>query len=170
MSKYEQDFFVSWEELHKAGRMLAKTLHTLQEWKGILAVTRGGMVPAAIIARELNIRLIDTICISSYDGQTRGGLSVTKSPELPDGGKGWLIIDDLVDTGKTAAEVRALFPNAHCATLYAKPAGIEYIDSYVEEVTQNTWIRFPWDMKLSYADPIVKGGQLLKAAGLKGGE
>lgn len=158
MSKYELDFFVSWEELHKAGRMLAKTLHDLKEWKGILAVTRGGMVPSAIIARELNIRLIDTICISSYDGQERGGLALTKSPELPDGGEGWLIIDDLVDTGKTAAEVRALFPKAHFATLYAKPAGIEYIDSYVEEVTQNTWIRFPWDMKLSYADPIVKGG------------
>ncbi len=158
MSKYELDFFVSWEELHKAGRRLASTLHDLQEWKGILAVTRGGMVPTAIIARELNIRLIDTICISSYDGQERGGFTLNKTPDLPDGGAGWLIIDDLVDTGKTAAEVRRQFPNAHFATLYAKPAGIEYVDSYVEEVTQNTWIRFPWDMKLSYADPIVKGG------------
>jgi xanthine phosphoribosyltransferase len=67
MSKYELDFFVSWEELHKTGRMLAKTLHNLEEWKGILAVTRGGMVPAAIIARELNIRLIDTICRTVFD-------------------------------------------------------------------------------------------------------
>lgn len=158
MSKYELDFFVSWEELHKAGRLLSKTLHELGEWKGILTVTRGGMVPSAIIARELNIRLIDTICISSYDGQDRGGLSVSKVPEIPNDGEGWLIIDDLVDTGKTAAEVRRIYPKAHFATIYAKPAGIEYVDSYVEEVTQNTWIRFPWDMKLSYSDPIVKGG------------
>jgi len=69
-----------------------------------------------------------------------------------------LIIDDLVDTGKTAAEVRRRYPKAHFATIYAKPAGLEYVDSYVEEVTQNTWIRFPWDIKLSYAEPIVKGG------------
>lgn len=158
MSKYELDFFVSWEELHKAGRLLAKTLHEMGEWKGILTVTRGGMVPSAIIARELNIRLIDTICISSYDGQDRGNFKLTKAPKLDNQGKGWLIIDDLVDTGKTAAEVRARYPNAHFATIYAKPAGIEYVDSYVEEVTQNTWIRFPWDMKLSYSDPIVKGG------------
>lgn len=158
MSQYELDFFVSWEELHKAGRLLAKTLHELREWKGILTVTRGGMVPSAIIARELNIRLIDTICISSYEGQDRKSFRLSKAPEVPDEGEGWLIIDDLVDTGKTAAEVRSRYPKAHFATLYAKPAGLEYVDSYVEEVTQNTWIRFPWDIKLSYAEPIVKGG------------
>lgn len=158
MSQYELDFFVSWEELHKVGRRLAKTLHDIYPWKGILAVTRGGMVPTAIIARELNIRLIDTICITSYDGQNSGKLNVNKAPNIDDGGKGWLIIDDLVDTGKTAAQVREHYPNAHFATLYAKPAGLPYVDSYVEEVSQNTWIRFPWDMKLSYADPIVKGG------------
>lgn len=158
MSKYELDFFVSWEELHKAGRRLAKRLNEIQKWEGILAVTRGGMVPTAIIARELNIRLIDTICVSSYDGQKRGGLTLNKFPELPRGGKNWLIIDDLVDTGKTAAEVRSRFPNAHFATIYAKPAGIEYVDSYVEEVTQGTWIRFPWDITLSYSDPIIEGG------------
>lgn len=158
MSKYELDFFVSWEELHKAGRRLAGKLHELQQWKGILAVTRGGMVPTAIIARELNIRLIDTICISSYDEYERGELNVNKVPEIADGGKDWLIIDDLVDTGKTAAKVRSCFPNAHFATIYAKPAGLEYVDSYIEEVTQGTWIRFPWDMTLSYTDPIIKGG------------
>ncbi len=158
MSKYELDFFVSWEELHKTGRRLAKTLHELKEWKGILCVTRGGMVPTAIIARELNIRLIDTICITSYDGQQQGDFMLNKAPDVENDGEGWLIIDDLVDTGKTAAEVRRHYPKAHFATLYAKPAGLEYVDSYVEEVTQNTWIRFPWDMKLSYADPIVKGG------------
>ena len=158
MSKYELDFFVSWEELHKTGRRLAQTLHEIQEWKGILCVTRGGMVPTAIIARELNIRLIDTICITSYDGQEQGEFKLNKAPDIEDDGQGWLIIDDLVDTGKTAAEVRRHYPKAHFATLYAKPAGLEFVDSYVEAVTQNTWIRFPWDMKLSYADPIVKGG------------
>ncbi len=158
MSQYDSDFFVSWEELHKAGRQLAKALHDVTQWKGILTVTRGGMVPSAIIARELNIRMIDTICISSYEGQDSGELTLTKAPDISDEGAGWLIIDDLVDTGKTAAEVRSRYPRAHFATIYAKPAGIEYVDSYVHEVTQNTWIRFPWDMKLSYADPIIKGG------------
>ena len=100
MSEYELDFFVSWEELHKAGRLLAKTLHGLGEWKGILTVTRGGMVPSAIIARELNIRMIDTICISSYQGQERKECELSKAPDVEDDGAGWLIIDDLVDTGK----------------------------------------------------------------------
>ncbi len=158
MSDYQLEFFVSWEELHKAGRRLAHALNDINDWKGILAVTRGGMVPTAIIARELNIRMIDTICISSYDGQERGGFNISKAPDIEDDGEGWLIVDDLVDTGKTAAEVRSRYPKAHFATIYAKPAGLEYVDSYVEEVSQKTWIRFPWDMKLSYADPIIKGG------------
>ena len=158
MSKYDLDFFVSWEELHKTGRRLAQRLNDIQDWTGILCVTRGGLVPTAIIARELNIRLIDTICITSYSGQDQTSLDVNKAPDLENDGEGWLIIDDLVDTGKTAAKVRSHYPKAHFATLYAKPAGLEFVDSYVEQVSQNSWIRFPWDMQLSYADPIVKGG------------
>jgi xanthine phosphoribosyltransferase len=156
---YNKDYPISWEELHRNARALAWRLLDQGPWKGIIAITRGGLVPAAIIARELDIRLIDTICISSYD-QLETGVEASKQGELKllkgfDGdGEGFLLIDDLVDTGKTAAAVRAMVPKATFATVYAKPAGKPTVDMYITEVSQDTWIRFPWDMAQSFATPI----------------
>ncbi len=151
---YQKTFPVSWEELHRNSRALAWRLVELGPFEGIVAITRGGMVPAAVVARELEIRLIDTVCITSYDGQEQGQLSVLKSVE-GDGG-GWLIVDDLVDTGKTAQAVRDLLPKAHFATIYAKPAGRPLVDSFVTEVSQDTWILFPWDTEPQSVPPLIK--------------
>ncbi|MBL9036566.1 MAG: xanthine phosphoribosyltransferase, partial [Rhodospirillaceae bacterium] len=71
-------------------------------------------------------------------------------------GTGWLIIDDLVDTGKTAKYVRDLLPKAHFATIYAKPAGKPVVDTFVTEVSQDTWIYFPWDIEPQFVQPIAK--------------
>jgi xanthine phosphoribosyltransferase len=73
-----------------------------------------------------------------------------------DRGKGWLIVDDLVDTGVTARTVRALLPEAHFATVYAKPAGRPTVDSYITEVSQDTWILFPWDQEAVMAKTIIE--------------
>lgn len=143
----DKNFPVTWEELHRNAKALAWRLAEHTEWKGIIAITRGGLVPAAIIARELNIRVVETISVKSYDHQTQGEIRVLKPADaVTDGGKGWLLVDDLVDTGKTAAYVRKLLPNAHFATLYAKPAGRPLVDTFITEVSQDTWIYFPWDL------------------------
>ena len=79
--------------------------------------------------------------------------------QIGDGkGKGVLVVDDLTDTGKTAKMVREMLPNAHFAAIYAKPQGAPMIDTFVTEVSQDTWIYFPWDMGLSYQEPMSKGG------------
>ncbi|HEY1505291.1 MAG TPA: xanthine phosphoribosyltransferase [Stellaceae bacterium] len=145
-------FPVGWDELHRNARALAWRLLDLGPWQGIVAITRGGLVPAAIVARELDIRLVDTICIASYDDRIQGQVVVLK-PVAGDGA-GWLIVDDLVDTGRTARIVRDMLPKAHFATIYAKPAGRPLVDTYITEVSQDTWILFPWDIDLQYAPPI----------------
>ena len=81
-------------------------------------------MPAAIVARELEIRLIDTACMASYHGQQRGQINILKEASLAGDGSRWLIVDDLVDTGETSRALRALLPKAHFATVYAKPAGL----------------------------------------------
>ena len=143
---------MSWDELHRHSRALAWRLVDLGPWRGIIAVTRGGLVPAAIVARELDLRLVDTICIASYDDRQQGALQVLKS--IDGDGEGFLIIDDLVDTGKTAQAVRNMLPKAHFATVYAKPAGRPLVDTFVTEVSQDTWIRFPWEIEPQFAPPI----------------
>jgi len=154
-STYIRHFPVSWEELHRDSRALAWRLVEGGPWQGIIAVTRGGLVPAAIIARELEIRLIDTVCVASYDRENQGDLEVLKPSGISGDGEGWLIIDDLVDTGETARIVRDMLPRAHFATVYAKPAGRPTVDSFITEVSQDTWILFPWDQGPSFVEPIV---------------
>ncbi|HXE16570.1 MAG TPA: xanthine phosphoribosyltransferase [Stellaceae bacterium] len=149
---YNKNFPVTWDELHRHARALAWRLVELGPWQSIVAVTRGGLVPAAIVARELDLRLIDTVCIASYDDREQGKLTVLK--RVPGDGTGMLIIDDLVDTGVTAKAVREMLPKAHFATIYAKPAGRPLVDTFVTEVSQDTWILFPWDIAPQFAPPI----------------
>ena len=129
----------------------------------MVCVTRGGLVPAAIVARELGLRTIETVCVASYhDYQTQGGLEVIKPVsqgvlDLGDEGAHVLVVDDLVDTGKTAQMVRTMLPRSHFATVYAKPLGRPLVDTFVTEVSQDTWIYFPWDMGWSFQPPIARG-------------
>ena len=148
----QKTFPVSWDELHRHAKALAWRLVEMGPWRGIIAITRGGLVPAAIVARELDLRLVDTLCVASYDDRTKGEVRVLKG--IAGDGDGFLIIDDLVDTGHTARVVREMLPKAHFATVYAKPAGRPMVDTFVTEVSQDTWILFPWDIEPQFAPPI----------------
>ena len=153
-------YTVTWDQLHRDARALAWRLidrgPSGRPFRGIVAITRGGLIPAAIIARELEIRLIDSVCVVTYDEEQRGTVRITKPPSVTSDGEGFLIIDDLVDTGSTAKAVRKLLPKAHFATVYAKPAGRPLVDSFVTEVSQDTWILFPWDTELQMSIPLAK--------------
>src|SRR5215217_1701835 len=145
-------FPVSWDQFHRDSRALAWRLNDAGPFAAIVCITRGGLVPAAIVARELDVRLIESVCVASYhDYNSQGDLHVLKDiapaiKALGDGtGRGVLVVDDLTDTGKTAKIVRDMLPNAHFATVYAKPAGRLMVDTFVTEVSQDTWIYFPWD-------------------------
>ena len=156
---HEKGFHVSWDQIHRDARALAWRLDGRGpddgSWKAVVAITRGGMAPAMIIARELDVRVIDTISVKSYQKQDRSEAQVLKAPdaEIIGDGEGVLIIDDLVDSGKTLELVRSLYPKAHFATVYAKPEGRGQVDSFITEVSQDTWIFFPWDMALQYVQP-----------------
>lgn len=141
-------YTVTWDQLHRDARALAWRLMGRGPFSGIVAVTRGGLIPAAIIARELEVRLIESVSVVSYAGEAatlRGDPVVAKAPVAAGDGDGFLVIDDLVDTGATGRVVRGLLPRAHFACIYAKPAGREVVDSFITEVSQDTWILFPWD-------------------------
>ena len=156
---HEKGFHISWDQIHRDSRALAWRLDAKGPdggpWKAIVAITRGGMAPAMIIARELDVRTVDTISVKSYSHQDQAEAEVLKAPDagIIGDGTGILIIDDLVDTGKTLKVVRDLYPNAHFATVYAKPEGRDMVETFITEVSQDTWIFFPWDMALQYVEP-----------------
>jgi xanthine phosphoribosyltransferase len=160
----EKMFPVSWDQFHRDSRALAWRLSGAGPFEAIVCVTRGGLVAAAVVARELGIRLIETVCVSSYDHTRQGDLKVLKDVAesiVASGGgdgAGVLIVDDLVDTGQTAKVVRALLPRAHFAAVYAKPMGRPMVDTFITEVSQDTWIYFPWDTGLAFQPPIRDAG------------
>jgi len=155
---HEKGFHVSWDQIHRDARALAWRLQGRSPeggWKAVVAITRGGMAPAMIVARELDIRIVDTISVKSYDHQSQSEAKVLKAPDaaMMGDGTGILVIDDLVDSGKTLELVRDLYPKAHFATVYAKPKGEPMVDTFITGVSQDTWIFFPWDMALQYVEP-----------------
>ena len=161
---HEKGFHISWDQIHRDSRALAWRLDGKGPdegaWRAVVAITRGGMAPAMIVARELDIRTVDTISVKSYHSgggkaDQRREAEVLKSPDadMMGDGTGILIIDDLVDSGKTLELVRELYPQAHFATVYAKPQGEPQVDTFITGVSQDTWIFFPWDMALQYVQP-----------------
>ena len=156
---HEKGFHVSWDQIHRDSRALAWRLDGYGpdkgEWRAIVAITRGGMAPAMIVARELDIRMVDTISVKSYHNQAQGEAEVLSRPDdaIMGDGTGVLVIDDLVDSGKTLELVRKMYPKAHFATVYAKPQGRAQVDTFITEVSQDTWIFFPWDMAMQYVKP-----------------
>jgi xanthine phosphoribosyltransferase len=160
----QKQFPVSWDQFHRDARALAWRLAEAGPFQAIVCITRGGMVPAAIVARELGIRVIETVCVASYNHTTQGELTLLKPiaehiVAVGGGrGKGVLVVDDLVDTGQTAKLVRDILPEAHFAAVYAKPQGRPQVDTFITEVSQDTWIFFPWDTGLAFQPPIREGG------------
>lgn len=160
-------YTVTWDQLHRDARALAWRLMDLGPFAGVVAIARGGLIPAAIIARELDVRLVETVSIVTYaagsggtliEEERRGPPVVIKPPVAAGDGAGFLIVDDLVDTGATARVVRALLPRAHFAAVYAKPEGRDTVDSFITEVSQDTWILFPWDTEPQFVAPLAKRG------------
>src|SRR5437763_14283446 len=113
---------VSGDASHRDARALAWRLADIGPFEAVVCITRGGLVPAAIVARELNLRIIETVCVTSYGAPgAQGKLDLLKPPAaqvvaLGGGeGSGVVIVDDLVDTGATARIVRGMLPKAHFA-------------------------------------------------------
>lgn len=161
MTDDDEGHIVTWGEVHRDARFLVRKLMNTGPWKGIIALTRGGLVPAAIVAREMDIHVVDTLCISTYDDQKIGTVHVLKEPleAVEDQGEGWLLVDDLVDTGTTMKAARKILPKAYFATIYAKPKGADVVDAYVHGVEQHVWVFFPWDTDTRPVPPLARKKQ-----------
>ncbi len=159
MTTTQKTFPVSWEELHRNAKALAWRLNELGPWKGMVAVTRGGMVPAVVMARELEILVVETVSVVSYDPvgtqSAQAEAKVLKYPANVGDGEGWLVVDDMVDSGRTMEVLRRMMPKAHFAAVYAKPLGKPFVDTYATELSQDTWLYWPWDVELQFVNPIV---------------
>ncbi len=154
MNTYSKDKYVSWDEIQFLCRGLAERIHAAHpEMNRILAITRGGLFPAGILARELNIKCIETVGIESYAEKEQGKIQLLKEFSA-DFSENILVVDDLADTGNTLRYLRKSLKNPIVATLFVKPKGKDLVEFYAEEVEQKTWVRFPWDTARAYVPPL----------------
>jgi xanthine phosphoribosyltransferase len=145
MSEYRSEKYVTWDEIQGQCRDLARRILAQQcPYRKILAITRGGLFPAGILARELDIRHVESVCIDTYQMQERGDPVMLKPP-APDYYRDVIVVDDLTDTGATLQMLRPLLTNSLIVTVYTKPLGEDLVDLFYERVEQDVWVRFPWD-------------------------
>jgi xanthine phosphoribosyltransferase len=156
MSNYSKDKYVTWDEIQFLCRGLAEKIHAAHPGlTHMLAITRGGLFPAGILARELNIKQIETVGIESYaDNKEQGQIRLLKSFSS-DYAENVLVVDDLADTGNTLKFLKKTLSASIVTTLFVKPEGKGLVDFYAEEVPQTTWVRFPWDTGRTFVPPLV---------------
>jgi hypothetical protein len=118
----------------------------------IVAVARGGLVPARILLDLMETKDFATIQIQNYVGinQTAKEPVLKQCLNTPLTGKGVLLVDDISDGGKSLQLAKAHLEEkgateVKTATLYVKPATLTVPD-YFEKQTSN-WVVFPWDAK-----------------------
>lgn len=139
-----EKLYISWDEFHRHTRELAQKLKA-NNYSKIVAVSRGGLLPAGILAYELNIRNVEVINMSSYDGETqRQDKDITVKADIGTMDEQTLIVDDISDTGKTFNLLRPRFPRAAFVSVYAKRQGTAAVDVYVRDIP-DVWLVFPWD-------------------------
>ena len=140
-----EKYFISWEEFHSHTKQLAKILQKKGDFDRIVSVSRGGLLPAGILAYEMNIRSCDTINISGYDEDFRRDDSEMEySIALSNINERTIFVDDLADTGRTIKIIKKQYPQAHIACVYAKPKGQKCPDTFFLALPEK-WVVFPWD-------------------------
>jgi len=145
---------LGWVEFGEASRELARDVLAAGFVPDVVvAIARGGLLPAGAIAYALGTKAVGTLNVEFYTGiDARLADPVVLAPLLDTSelaGLRCLVVDDVADTGETLALVQRLIA-AHCtqvrtAVLYAKPHSIVNPDFVWRRTAR--WITFPWSAR-----------------------
>lgn len=139
-------YYISWDDFHQDVQNLANKIREKGNFNRIVAICRGGLLPAGILSYELDIRRCDSINIQSYDHyQSRDDISISEDHNLQNIDENTLIVDDLSDSGRTFQVVEKLFPKAFRVCVYVKPRGEKIANLYARSLPDK-WVVFPWDV------------------------
>jgi xanthine phosphoribosyltransferase len=117
----------------------------------ILGITRGGLIPATLIAQRLNVNFVDAIHPKNHDvNLLRKVYEKYIADTVANCKSSTLIVDDIFDTGKTYVYFKKIFPDAKFASLlYNKGCEIkekpEYIGTTIDKTIDPSWVEFWWE-------------------------
>lgn len=135
---------LTWVEVEQYVREIVRQLGPTPKIKHILAVARGGMVPAVMLAHHLNVP-VESVTVKTYHGKKAGTPVIYDAPEIKDVDD-WLIVDDIADTGATINALRDLYPGIRVAALVQKETQMA-ADYFGADVKLSEWVVFPWEQK-----------------------
>ncbi len=146
-------YLVSWNEAARLAKSVAKQIKR-SEYKPdlIIAVARGGLVPARIICDFLHHKDVVSIKVEHWGIAATLGTADIKyflPPQVDAKDKKILIIDDVADTGDTFLEtlkyIKSLDPvEVRTAVLHYKTSSSFEPDYWGEKLTRWNWIIYPW--------------------------
>jgi hypoxanthine phosphoribosyltransferase len=156
----------SWDEVYGLILGLARRIRESYKPEAIIGVLRGGVVPARIILDIVGGDLL-TIGVSFYKdiGQTKGAPQITQPLTFPVDGMRVLVVDDVIDTGRTLAlvvgELHRAAKDVRTAAVYFKPWAELRPDFYAAET--EAWVVFPWERR----EMVEKIARALIGAGMR---
>lgn len=134
---------IAWAEVEILAHSVAEAARDFAP-SAILAITRGGLIPATLIAHRLGVRRIETIQAASYSSDhDQDAVRLGPAPRFADSER-VLIVDDLIDTGVTINAVGSLYPTAKTAVLLNKHPTAN-ADFTGKRAPSGDWIVFPWE-------------------------
>ena len=143
----------SWNQIHK---MLINQKEKIRSDNfipdTIIAITRGGWIPARLLSDLLEVHDLTTIRVEFYSGpsKTREKPILTQKLSKQIAAKKILLVDDVADSGKSLQIAKNHILQKHptvvkIATLYKKPQS-KIEPNYYEKIAKH-WIIFPWDIR-----------------------
>ena len=133
--------YCNWEEIESLTKIVAdKIRRSNKMYDAILGITNGGVIPARLMARELNIDYIQLIPVRHKK------LYKEEMPLLLKDKK-YLIVDEIYDTGNTLCKVYVAVRIFDCdfaflMSRYEHNSRGIYIGKVLNH---NKWIVFPWE-------------------------
>lgn len=117
---------LTWEDITKqVNNLVVKLEPRKREFTGIFGIPRGGLIPAVMLSHILQIPWVQST-----------------DKIMP----GTLVVDDIIDTGKTSSRL-VTGKNCSVATLYYQEESIFVPDFYGVKLPKDNfdWMIFPWE-------------------------
>ena len=142
---------ISWRQVDQLLRTVAEAIRAARfQPELIVAIARGGFVPARLLCDQLGVMELASFRIEHYQGQQREARARVRHPlNVELGGRRVLVVDDLSDTGETFEVAMQHIlergaSEARSAALHYKLGSKVEPDFYAKRVRQWRWLSYPW--------------------------
>lgn len=148
---------LGWEQIEGLCKDVAhQVVQAELEVNMVVGLSRGGLIPATIIANILGVRRVGSYQLASYEHGIQGAIQDLEDKNhlvaSIERAQNVLVVDDIVDSGSTLDYLRSRLWPQGCKIAYAAltckchkaPEG-SWPDFTGAQIHEPTWVEFPWE-------------------------